>query len=609
MTYWQNIGLQFLANNELPLLSFVAFIWWGVYFLWQKKKRTHYLFIVFLTIFYAFLTFHQLGSTQAPKTNYQNQGREFVNFDFGKIENIDSLYIYSSQGEGNRNDPFRIYTRGVEIYTSENGKDWLFSLTLNKEDYMKWVPYHIQLKTRYLQLRFHEAASIIDEIGFYQNENQVFIEPKISNATHEKEAKKLIDEQYLLQINFNYLHQSYFDEIYHVRNGNEIANDWQLYTAVHPLLGTRLIALGISLFGSNPFGYRFFGALCSVLSVPLFFFLAKEVFRKERFSNLAALLFCLDFMHYTTGRIATLEPFSVFWILAMYYFMMKFLHTYSFYQWQKASVYLLLSGVSMGIAWATKWTSIYASIGLAILFFYSLYKHYRLSPKGFRRKKILFYYLLVATLCFVIIPFYIYLFSYYGIRIYPDRPQNFLEYSEQVWRYTREIFTYHQQLTEKHPFASTWYMWLFDLRPIWYYVNYSNYQNISTIQSISCFNNPVISLFGLFAILQILFQKQYKLPKNFMPLTAYLISLACWIPINRDTFAYHYYPSIPFLILLIVSYLEEVEKHSQKKMVTTIFVGLSIFLFVIFLPAISGYVSQIFYLQKFLKWLPTWYFG
>lgn len=600
----QNIGLHYLANQELPFLLLVGLLWWGLYYLAYRKTKNKFLFILFLTIFYGFLSFYHLGSSQSPQSSFYNQNKEdTVTLDFEKRPDIHQLYVFSGQGKGNKENPFRLYTQGVEVYQSTDQLQWDYCLSLTQKEYAKWAVYDTTITQRYVQLRFSSAASIIHEIGFYDEKTQTFLTPKILQSSSEN-AENLLDEQTLLKTDFDYRDGTYFDEIYHVRNANEIANGWLLYTAVHPLLGTRLLALGISLWGMNPLAYRFFAALCSTLLLPLFWLLAKALFSQYRYSNIAAILWATDFMPYTTGRIATLEPFSLFWILIMYYFMLRFCQQDLLHKPKKSCLYLWLSGISMSLAWATKWTTIYASVGLAILFFHSLYKSYQLTTTKMQRK-IFVLYILCACLAFVILPIYVYIYSYYGIHFYPTSAQNFFDYLRQLLNYTNYAFTYHRDLHSSHPFAASWYMWLFDIRPIWYYVKYT----ATTIQTISCFNNPAINLFGLYAIFQIFYRKYYKKAQNFLPLIAYFVSLLAWVPISRETFAYHYYPSLPFLILLIVSYLKEREQQGKNKRFSLLYIGVCCLLWLIFLPVISGFTTLPFYVQKVLPWLPSWYFG
>ena len=120
------------------------------------------------------------------------------------------------------------------------------------------------------------------------------------------------------------------------------------------------------------------------------------------------------------------------------------------------------------------------------------------------------------------------------------------------------MFTYHSGLESTHPYSSKWYMWLLDIRPIWYYVNRVG----DNIQTISCFNNPAISLMGLFAVIYTLIKTIKKTDKqNIIIVAAYFSSLIPWIFISRTTFSYHYYPCIPFLILAIIYFFYRNKKE------------------------------------------------
>ena len=178
---------------------------------------------------------------------------------------------------------------------------------------------------------------------------------------------------------------TYFDEVYHPRNAIEIVEGQHMYAHVHPLLGTSIIALGIKIFGANPFGFRIMGALFGIMMLPLVYILGKRIFNKTYYAAMTMILFAVDFMHITTSRIATLEPFSIFFIIAMFFFMSMYYYS-SFYDTslKRQFIYLALSGTFMGMAISTKWTGCYGAVGIAILFFaniFNRYREYRLAKK------------------------------------------------------------------------------------------------------------------------------------------------------------------------------------------------------------------------------------
>jgi dolichyl-phosphate-mannose--protein O-mannosyl transferase len=141
-----------------------------------------------------------------------------------------------------------------------------------------------------------------------------------------------------------------------------------------------MMMIGIELFGMTPFGWRFMGTLMGVLMVPLMYLLAKQLTKDTKLSFIAMCLMALDSMHFTQTRIATIDSYAVFWIMLTYLFMFRYCRmSWNREPLKKTLVPLGLCGVTMGMACATKWIGIYASVGLAVLFFWTLYRRYTQS--------------------------------------------------------------------------------------------------------------------------------------------------------------------------------------------------------------------------------------
>ena len=136
--------------------------------------------------------------------------------------------------------------------------------------------------------------------------------------------------------------------------------------------------IGIELFGMTPFGWRFMGALMGVLMLPVMYLLVKQLTKRTDLSCIAMFLLAVDAMHFTQTRIATIDSYVVLFIMVMYLFMFR----YSQMRWRRdgfarSLVPLGLSGLFMGISWATKWVGIYGSAGLVVIFFWTLWKNVR----------------------------------------------------------------------------------------------------------------------------------------------------------------------------------------------------------------------------------------
>ena len=315
------------------------------------------------------------------------------------------------------------------------------------------------------------------------------------------------------------------------------------------------MGLGIRAFGMTPFGWRFMGTLLGVLMLPILYIFLKNLFGKTVVSVCGTTLFAADFMHLTHTRIATIDTYAVFFILLMYFFMYRYLTLPAGSSFGDGAPDLFLSGLFWGLGAASKWTVFYAGIGLALLYFIGFYQKMRDWPRegGVRRGPWVIGTLLFSVLCFVLIPFAIYCAAYIpyaiarGIEFFPaigddgaypnllvrvgaafksgftpffenlrDKltgaaaaegyraatiPQNSLPgiVANNQWY----MLTYHQGVHQPHPYASWWFQWIVDGRPILYYMDnvYNTAGALTHTTRFAAFANPVLCWTGLGAIL------------------------------------------------------------------------------------------------------------
>lgn len=619
--------LSFPKQKETPnekILSFVKPSWEKP--IYSKKDIFS---MILLTSLYAIVSLWKLGNTFLPTTTWQPSAdsQEFI-LELTNGTQFDAVYTIYCEGDNNTNlDTWQLGNEDITLYGSNDLTNWETMFTLQEVGIYEYEIDNGNWNYKYIKLSCSSKNDTLSEIGFKAYGKEEFLNVSVyedAYASSNYPATLVIDEQDKLVINPTYEDQGYFDEVYHPRNATEIVNGQYMYATVHPLLGTNLIALGIKIFGLNPFGWRIMGALFGIAMVPLFYALLKVIFRKNTYAMIGSILFCCDFMHITTSRIGTLEPFSIFFILLMFYFMFRYYYT-SFYDTslKKQLKLLLACGISMGLAIATKWTACYSAIGLAILLFTNLgerFVEYRkaknLSEEELTNEQLL----LKKTICssfvknfwitigwcfvfFIFIPVIIYWLSYLPDLCWRDGWS-----IANVWNQNIYMYNYHINLTATHPYESTWYMWIVDARPIWYYygTDANGYSN-----SISCFSNPLLTWAGLFAFVYVTYRTIRKKDKTgFALLVGYLTALAPWILfVKRCCFSYHFYPSSIFLILILVYAIRALLKHNRKwKKWIYLFLGAYIFLFVVFLPVTCGFGTSLNYI-KLMEWFPSWYFG
>lgn len=396
----------------------------------------------------------------------------------------------------------------------------------------------------------------------------------------------------------------YFDEIYHARAGYELLHGLPVFEDTHPPMGKNFIALSIHIFGMNPFGWRLPGALAGIMMIPLMYIFGRMMFRSAYWGMFAAFIFAFDFMTFTQTRIATIDSYIVLFVIASYLCMYGYirysdpdLDTRSL---RKNLLFLLGAGVFIGLAIASKWQGLYAAIGLPLVFFPALYKVYKQNPKEAR---ITF---LSCFAFFVAIPVTIYLLSYIPFVRAMDEGDGFLAtvIANQTW-----MFSYHAFLQEGHPFSSRWWEWPLLIRPMFYYVT-----SISDTvrQGITSLGNPAVWWTGIFATVAAALALRDKEKKEHRQiiiflLIAYAAQYVPWMFVFRATFIYHYFPSVPFVVLLITFCFKTYVAPKYPQLVWA-YGGVVLGLFILFYPVLSGTPVSVDFVDTFLRWFPTWLF-
>lgn len=613
----QKLSLLFFSNSEFLTLLCLTLLILGIgYFLYHlkffKAEKHHYLLsLTLLTIIYAVISFWQLGSTTFPTTTWQPavEKKEIV-LNFGKIEKFDAIYTIYGEGDNNSNpQSYQIGTQDIHLFGSNDLQQWQEITVLKQGNIYTYSIQEGYWEYQYIKLVTTNKNNSLTEIGFRNLAHSNFLPVTILQDEYKNTkypAKMLIDEQDKLVLSPTYYDQAYFDEIYHVRNAWEIANKQYMYASVHPLLGTNIIALSIHLFGMHPFAWRLPGAIASVLMLPVLYGILKHLLKRDYLSLIGSFLLATDFMHITTARIATLEPFSILFILCSFYWMLKYCRSnfYTLPMW-KGILYLFLSGIFMGLSIATKWTGCYAAIGLAIMLFTNWiqrFLEYKKDKEAHQQFfKILLTTMLTCILFFIIIPIVIYCISYIPDKIFRNEPWTIAN----VWKQAQQMYHYHVNLNATHPYQSTWFQWILDLRPMWYYVGIKG----NVFHTISCFSNPLLTWIGLPAILFTTYRTLCKKDiVGWYIVVGYFSGLLPWIIyVQRIVFAYHFYPTSLFTIIAIV-YCINLLNNRKMSIVVPAYLAAYLALFILFLPVITGFgTSQQF--ARFLAWLPGWYFG
>jgi dolichyl-phosphate-mannose--protein O-mannosyl transferase len=199
----------------------------------------------------------------------------------------------------------------------------------------------------------------------------------------------------------------------------------------------------------------------------------------------------------------------------------------------------------------------------------------------------------------------IYYLSYYPYGVAEGKTKLFSrDYLNMVLSNQQYMFNYHSQLSATHPYSSTWYQWLLDIRPILYYLDYlPDGRHVS----FGAFVNPVLCWGGLFAlfVLGFLAVARRDLPSAYI-LLGYLAQLLPWVLVQRLIFAYHYFPCTIFLALALGRCFDVMLRNVRHGRAYVVgFAALSFSVFVLFYPNLAGLPVAPGILRS---WLPTWPF-
>jgi dolichyl-phosphate-mannose--protein O-mannosyl transferase len=176
-----------------------------------------------------------------------------------------------------------------------------------------------------------------------------------------------------------------------------------------------------------------------------------------------------------------------------------------------------------------------------------------------------------------------------------------------VFRLQAHMLNYHRTLQATHPFASPWWSWLLDLRPMWMYMGSGLASG--TVSTIASFGNPAIWWLTIPAVAgAIMLAVRRREARLGVVLTALFFQYLPWVGINRLEFIYHFFSAVPFVILCIVSILKDMElRFPSFRAATWGYLAVTAGLFCLFYPVLSGLSVPQTYVAE-LKWLPTWLF-
>ena len=555
-----------------------------------KMSKVDYVFICFLIAVYSVLAFINLGDFNAPQTAWIPEPGEYAIINFSEPKEVHEIQFFMG---ARHNIAFDLQK------SNDGGLSWELVHTVPSANVFAWTRTRLSTPVtaeifRLIPLR---NGLRLQEFVFRGGDGEVL---EVYYASHN--ARQLFDEQSLIPEYRNFMNSTYFDEIYHPRTGYEFIHGLTVFETSHPPLGKVFIAASVRVFGMSPFAWRLPGTIFGILMIPLLYAFARKMFRSNNMGLFVAFIFTFDFMLFSQTRLATIDTYVTFFVLAMYYFMYLYVRGISSNNLKKSLILLSVCGAMMGLAIASKWQGVYGALGLPILFFPALNKLY--DRDKFQAKATF----LACFAIFIFLPLIIYSLSYIPfVRAYSGTEAN--SFLKIVWDNQVSMFNYHSGLIAEHPFASPWWQWPIMTRPLFQYQTVIS----STVrQGMSSIGNPAVWWFGIFAAGYAIYRfakSGFNLKGSNRDLVFLLIAYAAqflpWALVTRLTFIYHYFPSVPFVVLIITFFFHKYVRQTHFKISYAIIVFA---LFILFFPVLSGMPVTVEFVDRFLRWLPGWVF-
>ncbi|MFZ2199598.1 MAG: phospholipid carrier-dependent glycosyltransferase, partial [Microgenomates group bacterium] len=361
-----------------------------------------------------------------------------------------------------------------------------------------------------------------------------------------------------------------FDEVYHAFTAREYLHNhkesWEWWTTppkdvayewTHPPVAKYGMVVGMLLFGEDSTGWRVGSAMAGVISIFGLYLLVTALTKNKNIALLSAFFLSIEGLHIAQSRLAMNDMYMLVFLIFALYCAVKS-------RWK-------LSAVLYGLSMASKWSALYGIIPLLFIFF---------RQYGF--KKIL----LILKLIFITVLVYILTFTPFILagHTWP-----------QWWELHRQMWYYHTHLVATHAYQSTPLQWVFDLRPVWYYVKY----DAGVISNIYALGNPIIFWLGLLAII-LGVRKIFTYPYSLF-LSTYAILTIPWIFSPRIMFFYHYLPSATFLCIILASWLAGLPPRLRNSLMVLCFIGLIIISPMLYaIPMPNNYWNILFSL------IPSW---
>jgi dolichyl-phosphate-mannose--protein O-mannosyl transferase len=379
---------------------------------------------------------------------------------------------------------------------------------------------------------------------------------------------------------------------------------------VHPPLGKWIIAIGIKLFGYNPFGWRFSAALFGTALVAVVFMMTRILFRRRLTATVAGLLVATDFLLIVQSRVALLDIFLAFFVALGFLFMAKdrehVLHLLEpgdplgpepRRRWLRVA-----AGLAFGASIAVKWSGILALAGaglLALGWSASLGLRRVGLPDDGPRPPSLLNELVFTFVALVVVPVGVYMASY--LVWLADHHWSLVHFVE----LHKRVFSFHETLRARHAYQSSAWSWPLVQRPVLYY--YHGPPTYPQSSNVSAIGNVVTWYAALVAGVWMLIRSARKWRPERVVMMGWLAQYLPWLFVQRTLFFFYMTPVVPFMMIALAAGLTRMGDAGRlERWLAGSFVALGVGVMLWFFYPYLTAIPMPLELWKSHLWFPTW---
>ncbi len=334
----------------------------------------------------------------------------------------------------------------------------------------------------------------------------------------------------------------------------------------HPPLGTLSIAAGILALGNGPWGWRVPSALAGTLLIALVYPLARRLGLAPPWALGALLLAAADTMLIVESRIGVLDPFVALWSAVCIYCALRYVQS------GRPPLWLLLTGISGGLALASKWSGALALAAAVAIVALDWWRRRRARPaaghdeagggaraedraageaagkagradaaaaSGGRGR------LAGAVACLVALPLAVYVASYADYFASGHTLRQWLHLQGYM-------ASYNWNYQGVKDMASPPLSWIFDITPLWYRWALTPHGAVGLI----AIGNPLL-WWGAIAAFVGLVWLAWKRRDGRLAAAPLLVAILYlpWLATSRQSYIYYLTPVVPFLAIMVATAL------------------------------------------------------